>query len=84
MRIWYGFCSTGERDRGRFFQDHVRIGAADAERSNAGAAGRAGGRPIGKFAVYVKRAALKLDVRIDLFEVQAGGNLRVLERQRRS
>ena len=69
-------------DAGRFFQNHVRIGAADAERSNSGAAWRAGGGPIGEFVVYVKRTALKLDVRIDLFKVQAGGNLRVLERQR--
>ena len=72
---------TGERDLRRFFEDHVRIGAADAERSNSGAAWCAGGRPIGEFVVYVERTALELDVRIDLLEVQAGGNLRVLERQ---
>ena len=43
--------------------------------------GWSAGRPVGKLAVDVERTALKLDVRIELFEVQAGGNLRVLERQ---
>ncbi len=75
----FGFCGNGEnlvrpllagkRDCRRFFQDHVRIGAADAERSNAGAARHGRGRPIGKFAAYIKWTALKLDVRIDFFEV---------------
>ena len=37
--------------------------------------------PIGELAVYVKRTASKLDVRIDLLEMQAGGNLRVLQRK---
>ena len=68
-------------DRRRFFQHNVRVGAADAERSDAGAARLARGGPIGELAVDVERAAVELDVRIDLLEVQAGGNLRVLERE---
>ena len=72
---------AGEQDGGRLFHDHVRIGAADAERSDARAARRCSRKPIGELAVYVKRTASKLDVRIDLLEMQAGGNLRVLQRK---
>ena len=77
-----GFCGDGEEliwlwlarecSLRRFFQNNVRVGAADAERSDAGAARLARGGPIGELAVDVERAAFELDVGIDLFEVQAG------------
>ena len=59
----------------------MRVGAADAERRDPGAPGRSVGRPIGELAVDEERAVLEFDVRIQILEVQAGRQLRVLERE---
>ena len=59
----------------------MRVGAAYAQRGDAGAARRTGAGPIGKLVVDVEWAALELDVGIDLLEVKAGGNLCVFERE---
>ena len=64
-----------------FFQHDVRIGAADAQRRHTCAPGRTVGRPIGELAVDKKRTVLQLDVRIQLLEMQTGGQLRMLQRE---
>ena len=58
----------------RLLQDHVGVGAADAERADAGAArGAVPARPVGEMRVDVERRALEVDRRIGALVVQGRG-----------
>ena len=63
----------------RFFDYNVRVCAAYAQRSDTGAPGRSGGRPIREFAVNEERTSLQLDVRVQVLKVQAWRDLAVLD-----
>ena len=70
----------GRAGRG-FFQDHMSIGPPDPERADSRIAGLVSRRPIGYSGVNVKRAVLKIDVWIGLFEMQARNQDPVLQCQ---
>ncbi len=59
----------GHRRRGRLLQHHMGVGAADAERADAGAPRRSGGGPAGEGGVDVERALGKGDRGVRRFEV---------------
>ena len=60
----------------------MRVCSTDAQRGYSRTARRAGGSPLGKFRIDEERAARKIDHRIWFLEMEAGGNLLVLECQR--
>ena len=62
---------TGFSQRRRLFEYDVRVGPADAERTDAGPTGAASGPPRSKLPVYVEGARLERDLRIGSVEVQA-------------
>jgi hypothetical protein len=53
----------------RFFQYHVRVRSAYAERAYSGAARRAIRLPLRQACVDTKRAVLKVDLRVRLLKV---------------
>ena len=58
----------------RFFQNRVRVGAADPERSHSGAARLAVAFPVAQFAVHIERAVIKIDQRIRLEKLRLAGS----------
>src|SRR5262245_6997487 len=61
----------------------MRVGASDAEGTDAGAARRITRLPIGKLCVHIKRAATEIDLRIGPLKVQAGWNHPTIKSQSR-
>lgn len=64
---------------GRFFQNHMGIGAANAERIDTGAARQTLGFPVAQRRIHKKRAVGKVDLRVGLLEMQAGRQLVVMQ-----
>ncbi|VWC48031.1 hypothetical protein BLA15945_07635 [Burkholderia lata] len=67
----------------RGFQDHVRIGPADAERTDGRAARRAAVRPVGRFRRDAERRVVEFEQRVGRVEVQRARHLAAFERERR-
>ena len=70
---------SGRLGGGRFFDDDVRVRAADAETADAGPARRAVRRPLGERRVHVKRTVGKVNTRVGFIEMQTRRDLLMLE-----
>ena len=66
----------------RLLQHRMGVGATKAEAADAGTPRRATGRlPVAQLRIDGKRAAGEIDLRVSRFEVQAGHDTRVFDRQ---
>ena len=67
---------------GRLLHDHVSIGAAESERTDARQRRTARCRPRTRTRLHANREFVERYMRIGLLEVQARRNLRIVERER--
>ena len=70
------------RKRRSLFENHVRVGSADAERTHARTSRHVAARPVAQFCVDEKRRLLELQRGVDLLAIDAGGNFFVMKRER--
>ena len=65
----------------RLFKDHMGIRAADPERVDPGPTRPFAARPVCQAVIHAEGAVVEINGRIGLFEVQAGRQLAVMQRQ---